>query len=98
MGETMTNWKPTWTVNPGETLLEVLEERGLRQADLVRATGFTAKHVNQVIKGRAHIGVEFALALEVALGIDAQFWMNLQTQHDIALARGVAGGEVSDGD
>jgi addiction module HigA family antidote len=73
---------------PGESLRETLEERGLRQSDLVRATGFTAKHVNQVIQGHAALTPNFALTLEESLGKPrAEFWCALQTQYDLAILR-----------
>lgn len=81
------HWEPDWCVHPGELLLEELDERGWRQADLVAMTGFTAKHINQVIKGKAHIGPAFAIALSEAFGTSAQLWMNLQAMWDIATER-----------
>src|SRR5688572_5189936 len=77
-------YAPDWRVHPGEILAELLAERGLSQADLVRATGYTAKHINRVIKGHNRINVHLAVCLEVALEKpSAQFWMNLQTAYDI---------------
>ena len=72
-------YAPDYATHPGEVLAEELAERGLLQADLCRATGYTAKHVNQVIKWKAAIGPAFAVALERALdGPSAQFWLNMQ--------------------
>lgn len=87
----MTNpWRPDWVMHPGEVLGEELIERGLSQADLARATGFSPKHINLVIKGKADIGPEFAIALEIALdGPSAEFWMNLEVAYRLGLARGL---------
>jgi HTH-type transcriptional regulator/antitoxin HigA len=84
-GETL---ERDWTVVPGDTLRELLAERELSQAALARATGYTVKHVNFVIQGRARITAEFAVALEAALGTSAAFWMNLQAGYDVDIARG----------
>lgn len=87
MSEAPSAWEPDWCVHPGEHLLDELDERGWRQTDLVQMTGFTAKHVNQVIKGKAHTGPAFAIALSDAFGTSAQLWMNLQANWDLANER-----------
>ena len=72
---------------PGETILEVLEERGWSQADLAERMGYTRKHINQLIKGAAGITEEAALKLERVLGSTAGFWLNREAQYREALAR-----------
>jgi addiction module HigA family antidote len=69
--------------HPGEILKDELEERGWTQAHLARLTGFTPKHINQVVKERAHVGVAFAVALERTLGVTAFCWLQFQLQHDL---------------
>lgn len=80
-------FKPNWTVAPGETLLEVLQERGVPQILLAELTGYSPKHVNQVIKGVKRISPEFAIALERELGIKAQLWGAMQYHYEAELAR-----------
>lgn len=77
-----------WTVHPGETLGEALDERGMSQAEFARRTGLSAKHVNLIIKGKAGYSAEVAIRMERVLGISAEFWMNLQANHELDLARG----------
>lgn len=71
--------------NPvGDVIAETLEADGLSQADLVRATGYSAKHINLLIKGRVRLTPEVALSLEEALGhYPAEFWCELQTFWDL---------------
>lgn len=69
--------------HPGETLREVLEDRGMTQKELAVRTGFSAKHISEVLGGLAPISVKFAAALECVFGVEAEFWMNLQTNYDI---------------
>ena len=83
----MANFSPDWTVAPGETLLEVLQERRCTQAWLARETGWTLKHVNRVVKGHDSLTVAFALSLERALGIPAEFWLTREMHHRLYLAR-----------
>ncbi len=66
---------------PGETLLEVLDDRGWTQAMLAERTGVTTKHINEIIKGKAPISHEFALTLEKVLGIRAAFWNNYEAAY-----------------
>ncbi len=73
-------------IHPGETLKEVLEERGMSQKELALRTNVTEPHVSNVIKGQKDISVAFAKKLEYALGIDASFWINLQANYDKELA------------
>lgn len=84
---TINGFEPDWAVHPGETLEELLALRGWSQAEFARTAGLTAKHVNQIIKGKAGIGPNAALALEAATHVSAEFWARLQAQYDVAVAR-----------
>lgn len=69
-------------IHPGETLKEVLEDRGMTQSELSIRTGVTAKHISTVLSGEKNISVSFAKKLEYALNIEAEFWINLQSSYD----------------
>ena len=71
-----------YIIHPGETLAEVLEDREMTQRELAVRTGMTEKHISTVIHGQKGISVAFARKLEYALGIEAVFWINLQTNYD----------------
>lgn len=71
--------------HPGETLRELLDDRGMTQKELAVRTSFSEKHVSEVLNGSAPVSVKFAAALELVFGIEAEFWMNLQTNYDIEL-------------
>jgi HTH-type transcriptional regulator/antitoxin HigA len=72
---------------PGETLAEVLESRGMSQAELADRTGRPKKTINEIVKGKAAITAETAIQLERALGIPASFWMAREQNYREALAR-----------
>lgn len=76
-----------WTVHPGEVLREALAERDMSQSYLAFATGYTQKHINQIVKGHVRITAEAALRLEAELDISARFWMHLQADHDLDVAQ-----------
>lgn len=75
-------YHPDYVSPPGETLSEVLQERGMSQAELARRTGRPKKTINEIIKGKSAITPETALQLERALGIPARFWNNRQQQYE----------------
>jgi HTH-type transcriptional regulator / antitoxin HigA len=74
-------------IHPGELLAEELEVRGMTQKALAAAMGRPAQVVNEIVRGRKAITAETAIQLEEALDIPAHLWLNLQTQHDLTLAR-----------
>ena len=74
-------------VHPGEILEEALAERQMSQAEFARRMDLSAKHVNQIIKGKAGYSADVALGMERVLGINAVFWLNLQANYQTDLAR-----------
>ncbi len=73
-------------IHPGETLKEVIENRGMSQRELAVRTGNSAKHISDVVNCLKPISVIFAKKLEYALGIEASFWINLQANYAKELA------------
>lgn len=76
-------YAPDYAFPPGETLTEVLAERGMSQAELARRAGLSAKHVNQIVLGAASITAETALRLERVTGVPAQVWTNLEADYQV---------------
>lgn len=71
------------SVHPGEVIRETLRDRKVKQVELARRTGYTAKHVSQVIHGRATISADFALAVTEVLGIPAHTLLRMQADHSL---------------
>jgi len=72
---------------PGETLLEILEDRGMSQAELAERTGRPKKTINEIIKGKTALTPETAIQLERVLGTPASFWNNREQNYRDWLAR-----------
>jgi len=89
MIEQTTTISPDWVSAPGDTILDLLEERGWKQTEFAERIGFTPKHVNQLINGKSAITEDAAIGLERVLGSSACFWMNRESQYREALAREV---------
>lgn len=86
-------WKPDWTVHPGETLAETLEQLGMSQREFARRTELTPKHVNRIIRGHSGYTADVAVRFERVTGIPARFWLALLAQHRTFLARNRAAPE-----
>ena len=80
-------FEPDWLSPPGDTVADALEEKGWSQAEFAQRIGYTAKHVNQLIRGKAPISEETALRLERVLGSTARFWMKREAEYREAVAR-----------
>lgn len=74
-------------VHPGRILKDELEARGLSANALSRALRVPSGRIVDIVNGKRAITAETALRLGRYLGIDAQFWMNLQAQYDLAVVR-----------
>jgi addiction module HigA family antidote len=88
MGNDLLNaYQPTSVSPPGETLEEILEERGMSQAELAERTGRPKKTINEIIQGKAALTPETALQFERVLGVPASFWLNREQHYREFLAR-----------
>jgi len=86
----MTNvltFKPNWVSPPGETIDELLEERGWAQADLAERLGMSPKHVSLLVHGKASITADTAVALASVLGSTAEFWLRREANYRAGLAK-----------
>ena len=74
--------------HPGEILLEeFLKPLGVTQVALAQHIGVSVQRVNELVRGKRGITSETAWLLSQALGTTPQFWVNLQTNHDLAANR-----------
>jgi HTH-type transcriptional regulator/antitoxin HigA len=76
-----------WTVPPGETLQELLEDQGLSQRDLARRAGLSPKHVNKLLQGLVPLSADVAVRLERVTGVPARFWNQLEANYRSDLER-----------
>ncbi len=79
-------------VHPGEILLaDFLEPMGVSQYALARAIGVPAQRIGEIVHGRRAVMADTALRLARYFGMEAQFWLNLQTRHDLDAAMDALG-------
>jgi addiction module HigA family antidote len=80
-------YRPDEVTAPGETLEEILADRRMTQTELADRLGMAQKTVNEIIRGKAPLTQETALALESVLGIPASFWNRYEAAYRESLAR-----------
>ena len=79
--------KVAWP-HPGEILMEEwLVPMGLSQYALAKAIDVPPRRINEIVKGLRGITADTALRLAAFFGTDAQSWVNLQTDYDLAMAQ-----------
>ena len=78
---------PFIATHPGELIKDELKERNLTQKELSEMTGIKPSVLSETINGKRSVSLNVAVALEKALGIPAEVWMNLQTQYDLDSAQ-----------
>lgn len=79
-------FSPDYLVHPGETLLQILVQRGITQAELATRIGRPLKTINEITKGKASITPDTALQLDRALSVDAKVWNALEAHYQLVLA------------
>ena len=74
--------------HPGEILLEeFLKPMEITQVAFAEHIGVSVQRVNELVRGKRGVTPETAWLLSQALGTTPQFWVNLQTNHDLASSR-----------
>lgn len=79
-------YHPDFMYPPGETLKEILDERGLSEHDFAVRLGWTLKRLRAVLRGAAEITSPIAGQLEAELGVPAHFWLVHQKRYNEYLA------------
>ena len=78
---------PFVATHPGEMIRDELKERGMTQKQLAETTGIKRSVLSETVNGKRSVSLNMAVALEKALGIPADIWMNMQTQYDLDTAK-----------
>ena len=73
-------------VHPGEILGDELAELGVAPTELARQLRVPPNRISQIIAGKRSISGDTALRLGHWFGTSPQFWINLQSQFDLAVA------------
>jgi addiction module HigA family antidote len=71
--------------------VEFFKPLGLSVNGLAMALRVPATRIGAIVKGERSVTADTALRLARFLGTSAEFWMNLQTMHDLTKARMAVG-------
>ena len=75
-------------IHPGEVLLaDFLEPLGLSQYRLAQDLSVPPRRINEIVHGKRAVSADTALRLARYFGTSEQFWLNLQTRHDLEVER-----------
>lgn len=78
---------PDWVSAPGDTIKDLLEERGIGIQDFAGRIGKSSDFVNALLIGQESIDEGLAQLLEQSLGGPAKFWMNREQDYREDLGR-----------
>ena len=81
--------------HPGRLLKRELEARKLSANRLSLDIGVPSGRITDILNGRRSITADTALRLGRYFGNSAQFWLDLQSQYDIARVEREKGGEIA---
>ena len=82
-------------VHPGRILRRELAARDLSANRLAIELGVPSGRITDILNGRRSITADTALRLARYFGNGAQFWLDLQSQHDIAVVERERGAEIA---
>ena len=74
-------------IHPGEYIREALEDLGMTQAALAKTLGISAMRISHLVREERPVTAELALRLGQAFGQSPQYWLNLQTDYDLKIAK-----------
>ncbi len=83
-------------VHPGRLLKRELAARALSANRLALDLGVPSGRITDILNGRRSITADTALRLGRYFGNSAQFWLDLQSQHDIAVVEKEKGAEIKE--
>ena len=82
-------------LHPGEVLPEeFLVPMGISQNALARAADVPPRRINEIVLGKRGISADTAVRLARVFGTSERFWLGLQTDYDLEVARNAIGRDI----
>jgi len=82
-------------ITPGEILREdFMEPLGISMNQLSRDIAVPPNRISEIVNGRRGITADTALRLERYFGVEAQFWLNLQSEYDLRVMKRKIGPDI----
>lgn len=83
----MDGYQPDTASSPGETIADILKERGMSQGQFSRLMGMHAWEVHDLLFGKTTVTADVAARLEKAFGVAADFWLRRESLYRQDLVR-----------
>ena len=75
-------------ITPGEILREdFMAPLGISINQLARDLAVPPNRISEIVNGKRAITADTALRLQRYFGVEAQFWLNLQSEYDLRIIR-----------
>ncbi len=75
-------------IHPGEILLEeFLKPMDISQNQLGRSLGVSPRRINEIVHGKRSVTADTALRLSTFFGNSSSFWLGLQMDYDLDVAK-----------
>ncbi len=82
-------------ITPGEILREdFMEPMNISMNQLSRDIAVPPNRISEIINGKRGISADTALRFERYFGIEAQFWLNLQSEYDLRIIKRKIGADI----
>ena len=82
-------------ITPGEILREdFMEPIGISMNKLSRDIDVPPNRISEIVNGKRGITADTALRLERYFGVEAQFWLNLQSEYDLRIIKRKIGSNI----
>src|SRR5580698_8614831 len=82
-------------VHPGEILKDELDYLDVTPTEFARQIDVPPNRISQIIAGKRAVTGDTALRFGHWFGTEPQFWLNLQSAHEIRVAAEKAGREIA---
>lgn len=82
-----TNFLPDWACAPGETIRDLIEERGWSEVEFARKMGNTVDQIRNLLSGAMHLTEDVATRLTNIFGVSTSFWLSRENQYRDSLNR-----------
>ena len=74
-------YSPDYAIPPGWILEERLEVHGISHTEFAHRCGRSPRLIREIIRGKASLEPETALLFEKVLGVDANIWLEIESDY-----------------
>jgi len=80
-------FSPDWISPPGDTIIDILNDRGIERADFTEHVGLAEEEARDLLTGRMAITLDVARSLSETIGASTEFWIARDLQYRKSVER-----------